>query len=256
MTAIISERRGATLWLTINRPEKRNAINHDVIAGLSDGLRSAAHDAGVRAIVLTGAGDKAFCAGGDMQPGGGFQFDVENPHAPFADLIRLAQQCPLPVIARINGTCVAGGMALLCMADLAIVADHARFGLPEVKMGLFPFQVLALLENLVAPRIVREWCLCGNLFDAVAARAAGLVNHVVPADQLDARTDEMLAQLLANSPAAIRRGKYALRTMTAMSVADRLSFAESQLPLMALSADAKEGLAAFNEKRAPQWPGA
>lgn len=252
MTAVRCERRGAALWLTMDRPEKRNAINQEVIAGLTAGLREAAAP-GLRAVVLTGAGEKAFCAGGDMQPGGGFQFDHERPTAPLADLLRVALDCPLPIIARVNGDCLAGGMALLSMADMAISAAHARFGLPEVKVGLFPFQVLALLQDLVPWRVMTGWSLTGEMFDAVEAREAGLVNRIAAAGALDTATQELVDLLAARSPAAIRRGKYALRAMAGMSAPERIAFAESQLPLMAQSKDAGEGMAAFNERRAPQW---
>lgn len=252
MTAVRCERRGAALWLTMNRPEKRNAINQAVIAGLTAGLREAAAP-GLRAVVLTGAGEKAFCAGGDMQPGGGFQFDRERPTAPLGDLLRVALDCPLPIIARVNGDCLAGGMALLAMADMAIAATHARFGLPEVKVGLFPFQVLALLQDLVPWRVMTGWSLTGEMFDAVAAREAGLVNRIAAEGALDTVTQELIDLLAARSPAAIRRGKYALRAMAGMSVPERIAFAESQLPLMAQSEDAGEGMAAFNERRPPRW---
>lgn len=255
MTAVLQERRGAVLQFAINRPEKRNAINHEVIDGLTKGLKAAADDPGVRAVVITGVGEKAFCAGGDMQAGGGFSFDYERPQAPFADLLRAAHGCPLPIVARVNGACLAGGMGLLCMADLAVAADSATFGLPEVKVGLFPFQVLALLRDLVPARTINEWCMCGEPFDAETARVSGLVNHVVPADRLDEKVDWLLGRIVDKSLTAIRRGKYAIRAMAQMNFAASIAFAESQLPLMALSSDAKEGLAAFNAKRKPRWAG-
>jgi len=144
-------------------------------------------------------------------------------------------------------------MALLCMTDLAVAADSATFCLPEVKVGLFPFQVLALLHDMVAPRIVREWCLCGEFFDAQAAQAAGLINYAVPAEQLDSKTDWLLERIAGNSPAALRRGKHALRAFSAMNRGARIDFAESQLPLMAMSEDAREGFQAFREKRKARW---
>jgi enoyl-CoA hydratase/carnithine racemase len=120
---------------------------------------------------------------------------------------------------------------------------------------LFPFQVAALLHDMVAPRIVREWCLSGEPFDVEAARAAGLINYGVAADQLDAKTDWLLNRLVDNSPVALRRGKYALRALGRMSPEARIDFAESQLPLAALSGDAQEGFAAFREKRKAHWSG-
>ena len=151
------DKRGHALWLTIDRPAQRNAMNSAVIAGIREGLEQAHRDADVRAVVLTGAGDKAFCAGADLAKGSGsFQFDPSRPHAELADLLRYAQTTALPLIARVNGHCLAGGMGFMGMCDLAVAAEHASFGLPEVKIGLFPAQVLAVLQHLCAPRHIRR----------------------------------------------------------------------------------------------------
>jgi len=252
---VLLERRGQAFWITINRPEKRNAIHGGVVASMREGIRQAHADPEVRAIVLTGAGDKAFCAGGDLQPGKGFAFDFSKPSVDYADLLRDAQNATLPIIARVNGTCMAGGMGLLCMADMAVVADHALFGLPEVKVGVFPMQVLSLLQNLVPRRLVREWALTGEPIGAQEALDAGLVNYVVPTAELDAKTDWLLSRLVDKSPTAIRRGKYAMRAIEAMSFDQAIAYTESQIALLAMTEDAKEGLAAFNERRKPVWTG-
>ncbi|RYF82529.1 MAG: enoyl-CoA hydratase/isomerase family protein [Comamonadaceae bacterium] len=252
---VLTEIRGHALWITINRPDKRNALHAAVIAGIREGLRRAHAEPEVRAIVLTAAGDKAFCAGGDLQPGQGFVFDFSRPSVDYADLLREAQAATLPIVVRVNGTCMAGGMGLLCMADLAVAADHALFGLPEVKVGVFPMQVLSLLQNLVPRRVVREWALSGEPFDAATALSHGLVNHVVPARDLDAKVEWLLARLVDKSPTAIRRGKYAMRAIEAMSFEQAIAYTESQIGLLAQTEDAKEGLAAFNEKRRPVWTG-
>ncbi len=252
---VLHDKRGHAFWITINRPDKRNAINAEVVVGIREGYRQAHADADVRVIVLTAAGEKAFCAGGDLQPGKGFAFDLARPTAPYADLLREAQDATLPVIARINGLCMAGGMGLLCMADMAVAADHAMFGLPEVKVGVFPMQVLSLLQHIAPRRLVREWALSGEPFSADLAKDAGLVNHVVPAEQLDAKTDWLVGRIADKSPTAIRRGKYALRAIEDMSFDQAIAFTESQIALLAQTEDAKEGLAAFNEKRRPVWTG-
>ena len=252
---VLHELRGAALWITINRPDKRNAINAEVVAGIRAGLRAAHEDAAVRAIVLTAAGEKAFCAGGDLQPGAGFAFDFSKPNIDYADLLREAHAATLPIVARINGACMAGGMGLLCLADMAVAADHALFGLPEVKVGVFPMQVLSLLQSIAPARKVREWALSGEPFGAAEALAAGLLNHVVPAAELDAKVDWLLARVVDKSPTAIRRGKYAMRAIEAMNFDQAIAYTESQIALLAMTEDAKEGLAAFNEKRKPLWPG-
>src|SRR5579871_6127760 len=255
-SSVLVEKRASALWITINRPEKRNAINADVIAGIAKGYRAALDDSDVRVIVLTGAGEKAFCAGADLQnTGGAFEHDYSKPNVAFADLFRLSQNATKPAIARVNGVCMAGGMGLLCMTDMAVAADHAIFGLPEVKVGVFPMQVMSLLQSMAPPRLVSEWALTGEPFDARAAQAAGLLNHDVPASELDAKVDWLIGRLIDKSPTAIRRGKYAMRAIASMSFDESIAYTESQIALLAMTEDAKEGLKAFGEKRKPVWTG-
>ncbi|WP_445492810.1 enoyl-CoA hydratase/isomerase family protein [Rhodopseudomonas sp. RCAM05734] len=254
--SVLLDKRGQALWITINRPDKRNAMNGEVIAGIARGYRAAHDDAEVRVIVLTGAGDKAFCAGADLQnTGAAFAADFSKPNADFADLLRLSQASTKPAIARVNGTCMAGGMGLLCMTDLAVAAEQAVFGLPEVKVGVFPMQVLSLLHSTAPRRLINEWCITGEPFDARAAQAAGLLNHVVPVAELDAKIDWLIARIVDKSPTAIRRGKYAMRAIASMSFDESIAYTESQIALLAMTEDAKEGLKAFAEKRKPVWPG-
>lgn len=252
---VLHEIRGQACWISINRPDKRNAINAEVIAGIREGYRLAHATPEVRAIVLTGTGARAFCAGGDLQPGQGFAFDLSRPNVDYADLLREAKAATLPVIARINGACLAGGMGLLCMADFAVAADDVSFGLPEVKVGVFPMQVMSLLQDLVPRRIVHEWALSGEPFSATEAHRWGLVNHVAPAAELDAKVEWLLNRIVDKSPTAIRRGKYAMRAIEAMSFEQAIAYTESQIALLAMTEDAREGLAAFAEKRNPVWTG-
>jgi methylglutaconyl-CoA hydratase len=255
-TSVLIEKRGSSLWITINRPEKRNAINADVIAGIAKGYRVAHDDAAVRVIVLTGAGEKAFCAGADLQnTGAAFARDFSRPNVDYADLLRLSQNATKPAIARVNGVCMAGGMGLLCMTDMAAASDHAIFGLPEVKVGVFPMQVLSLLQSIAPRRLINEWAISGEPFDAKAAQAAGLLNYVVPQGELDAKVDWLIGRITDKSPTAIRRGKYAIRAIASMSFDEAIAYTESQIAILAMTEDAKEGLKAFAEKRKPSWPG-
>jgi enoyl-CoA hydratase/carnithine racemase len=251
-----SERRGHALWLTIDRPARRNAISPGVLAGIAAGLREAQADDAIRAVVITGAGDQAFCAGADLAKGSGsFQFDPSRPHLDYADLLRQAWTCTVPMIARVNGHCLAGGMGLFGICDLAVAADHASFGLPEVKIGVFPAQVLSVLQHLLGPRLLAELCLTGEPIDAQRAERIGLVNHVVPKDELDAKTEWLVARVVDKSPTANRRGKAMMRAAFDMSFEQAISYLESQIVTLALTEDAKEGRAAFIEKRAPRWTG-
>ena len=207
-------------------------------------------------IVLTGAGDKAFCAGADLQnSGASFSMDFAKPNVDYADLLRLSQNATKPTIARVNGVCMAGGMGLLCMTDMAVAADHVMFGLPEVKVGVFPMQVLSLLQGIAPRRVINEWAITGEPFDAKTALIAGLLNHVVPQAELDAKLDWLVGRIADKSPTAIRRGKYAMRAIAAMSFDEAIAYTESQIALLAMTEDAKEGLKAFGEKRKPSWPG-
>src|ERR1700694_2676849 len=195
--SVILEKHGAALWITINRPEKRNAINGDVIAGIAKGYRTAHDDKDVRVIVLTGAGDKAFCAGADLQnTGGAVAADFAKPNVDYADLLRLSQNATKPAIARVGGVCMAGGMGLLCMTDMAVAADHVMFGLPEVKVGVFPMQVMSLLQGIAPRRLINEWALTGEAFDAKTALAAGLLNYVVPSTELEAKVDWLIGRIV------------------------------------------------------------
>jgi methylglutaconyl-CoA hydratase len=254
--SVVLEKRGQGYWITINRPEKRNAINGDVVAGITKGYRNAHDDPDVRVIVLTGAGDKAFCAGADLvNTGAAFAFDFAKPNVDYADLLRLAQNATKPSIARVNGVCMAGGMGLLCMTDMAVAVDSAIFGLPEVKVGVFPMQVMSLLQDIAPRRLINEWALTGEPFDARTAQASGLLNHIVPAPELDSKIEWLIGRIVDKSPTAIRRGKYAMRAIAAMSFEQSIAYTESQIALTAMTEDAKEGLAAFGEKRKPVWKG-
>jgi methylglutaconyl-CoA hydratase len=252
---VLHEKKGSALWITINRPEKRNAIDQTVIDGISEGIALAQASPEIRAIVLTGHGDTIFCAGADLQPGKGFGFDFSQPTVPLANLMRQARQCALPVIARVNGTCLAGGMALLSMCDIAVATQEATFGLPEVKVGVFPMQVVALLQDLVPRRVMHEWCLTGERFDAQAARQAGLLNAITQYADLDAQVERWVKSFAQASPTALRRGKFALKAMEGMAIDQALTYAEAQIAVMTLTEDAREGMAAFNEKRTPAWTG-
>jgi enoyl-CoA hydratase/carnithine racemase len=250
---VLARQQDSVLWLTICREERRNAINPGVLVGLSEAFARAERDRSVRAIVLTGAGEKAFCAGADLHTGQSFRFDYSEPSHAFANLLRLARATPVPKIARVNGACMAGGMGLLAMCDMAVAAPHARFGLPEVKIGLFPAQVLSVLQGLVGRRMLTELCITGEPIDARQALACGLVNAV--ADDLDAGVLALLDRVLDKSPAAIRRGLYLMQQIETMPFEQRIAFTESQIGLFALTEDAAEGQQAFREKRLPRWTG-
>jgi enoyl-CoA hydratase/carnithine racemase len=248
------ERKGDALWVWIDREARRNALNPNVLAGIEEAVRTAEADPAIRALVLTGAGDKAFCAGADLSKGTEtFNAAPDEPTTDFGRLARRVRMLGVPMIARVNGACVAGGFGLLGLCDLVIAADHARFGLPEVKVGVFPMQVLVFLRSTMHARHINELCLTGELITAARAAEMGVVNQVVPLAELDGAVEAIIAKLRAASPAAVRRGKQAIFAMETMAFNEALPFAEAQIALASRTADAAEGLAAFNEKRKPRW---
>ena len=247
------ELRGPVLWLTITREERRNAMSHGVLAGMAQAIAQAQSDRSVRAIVVTGAGSKAFCAGADLQNAQAFTTDYSEPHGHLAQLLRVAKASYVPLIARVNGACMAGGMGLLAMCDLAVASSHAVFGLPEVKVGVFPAQVLSVLQHLIPRRTLVEMCITGEPISSAQALGYGLVNYVD--DDVDAKLAWLLARMLDKSPAAVRRGLYTMKKVEAMAFEEAMAFTESQIALFTLTDDAREGQKAFQEKRKPVWVG-
>ncbi|HET6599413.1 MAG TPA: enoyl-CoA hydratase-related protein, partial [Burkholderiaceae bacterium] len=194
-----------------------------------------------------------FCAGADLQSGTSFKFDYAEPHSGFANLFRQARRSTVPLVARVNGACMAGGMGIMGMCDMAVASDKAIFGLPEVKVGLFPAQVLSVIGDLIPRRVLTEMCLTGESLSAAQALECGLVNYV--SDDLDGKLQWLLDRMLDKSPAAIRRGLYTMKRIEAMSFEESIAFTESQIGLFALTEDAAEGQLAFREKRKPVWTG-
>ena len=245
--------RGPVLWLTITREDRRNAMSNSLLATMAEAIEQAQGQRDIRAMVLTGAGSKAFCAGADLQAASVFTTDYSEPQGHLARLLRAARASTIPLIARVNGACMAGGMGLLSMCDMAVAASHAVFGLPEVKVGVFPAQVLSVLQHLIPRRVLVEMCITGEPISSAEALQYGLVNHV--GDDVDAKLDWLLARLLDKSPAAIRRGLYTLKSTESMTFEQSIAFTESQIALFALTEDAREGIDAFQQKRKPVWTG-
>jgi methylglutaconyl-CoA hydratase len=256
MNEVLIEKRGPVLWITINREERRNAMNDAVCDAIAAGLAATSADPELRAVILTGAGDKAFCAGADLSAGSGsFKYDYSKVGLAFVKLMKQARDLTLPLIARVNGHAMAGGMGMLGMCDMAIGVDNARFGMPEVKIGVFPMQIMAVLQRLIPSRKLYEMALTGEPVTAAEALELGLLNYVVPAAELDTKLAWLLSRLLDKSPTAIRRGKYAMRVSEQLNFDQSAVFMEAQIGTLALTEDAAEGRAAFIEKRPPVWPG-
>ena len=219
MNEVLIEKRDTVQWITIDREARRNAVNDAVTDAIAASLGEASADPRIRAVVLTGAGDKAFCAGADLSAGSGsFKYDYSKVGLSFVKLMKQARDLTLPLIARVNCHAMAGGMGLIGMCDMAIGVETARFGMPEVKIGIFPMQIMAVLQRLIPPRKLYEMALTGEPISAAEALRIGLLNYVVPTAELDAKLDWLLSRLLDKSPTAFRRGKSAMR------VSEQLNF--------------------------------
>ena len=255
---VLTQRNEKTLRLIINRPERRNALNEDVCRLLAAGIDAAESDPAIRAIVITGAGDKAFCAGGDMKPGADgapFVADPADPRHYVIALFRRMEAAGIPIIARVNGHALAGGLGLVCACDMAIAAEHATLGVPETRVGLFPMMILSYMMRIVPRRKLFEITITGEPFTAEEALLLGLVNYVEPAATLDDRLDWLIGRITDKSPTGIRLGKQAFRAIEDMPLDKAFEYTQLMLPLMAMTGDAREGFAAFNEKRRPDWTG-
>jgi enoyl-CoA hydratase/carnithine racemase len=254
MSAVERERRGHVEILTINRPEARNAINGDVTAGMAEALGAAEADDDCWVVVLTGSGDKSFSAGMDLKAFASGQGAGIIDANGFASITR--RSFPKPIIAAVNGTALAGGCEIMLSCDLVVAADHAVFGIPEVKRGLIAGAGgLIRLPRRVPRAVALELALTGEPIDAARAYQIGLVNKVVPAARL---MDEALAlaELIAdNAPLAVRKSKEVVIGSADLSEAEAWALNDSTFSAIFGSADAMEGAVAFAEKRKPNWQG-
>jgi enoyl-CoA hydratase/carnithine racemase len=251
------ERRGRVQWITIDRPEQRNAFNDDVVRRIARALVAAQADDEVRAIVLTGAGDRAFCAGGDLKSDtdGPFAVDPSRPRNAVIELFQEFERCTLPTLARVNGHALAGGLGLVCACDMAVASSKATLGVPETGVGLFPMMILPYLQRTLPRRKLLEWCITGARFSAEEALEAQLLNYVVPPEALDAKVEWLLGRIVDQSPTAVRLGKMGFHALQDMSLPEAFEYAQLLLPMMGRTEDAREGFTAFRERRPPRWTG-
>lgn len=257
--AVLTERIGHVLLVTLNRPEARNAVNADLTLGLGTALDEADSDVAIRAVVLTGAGDQSFCAGADLKAIS--RGETLNPPGTeawgFAGMVQ--HPVSVPVIAAVNGKALGGGTELVLASDLAVAADTASFGLPEVRRGLIAAAGgLVRLPAQVPTKIAMRMILTGEPIDAATALTWGLVNDVVPADQVLATALSLAEVIAANAPLSVRASKRVALGITAGAVpGEEGAWARNDEEMMSVftSADALEGPMAFAEKREPQWQG-
>jgi enoyl-CoA hydratase/carnithine racemase len=249
-TAVEYELAGPVAWLTINRPDTRNALSRAVRDGLYAGVRRFNDDADAKVLVLTGAGDKAFCAGGDLKEMANESLTVPPPD--FVPQFNRNIEVAKPTIAAVNGVAYAGGFLLAQTCDLCVAADTARFAVTEVKVGRgAPWAVP--LAAMVPSRVAMQILLTGDPIDAARAYEVGFVNEVVPLDQLRERAQAMGERIAANAPLSVLAAKRTVRLAAEHAQSEAFGRAERIWEPVYLSQDAQEGPAAFRDKRPPQW---
>jgi enoyl-CoA hydratase/carnithine racemase len=238
--------------ITLNKPEKRNPLGPNMIGEIHHALCAARDDAEVRVVILTGAG-KAFSAGGDLSQMG--QSPRNGLTTSFVDLNLLFTRVGKPVIAMIDGPCMAGGLGLVCACHLAVAAESAKFGTPEINVGLWPMMIMANIFRSVGRKRAMEMILTGDKLDAAEALRIGLVNRVVPAEKLEEETLELARRLAQKSPAVMRLGLAGYYENADLPLEPQLRNLEQKFFEVVGTEDAREGLMAFMQKRAPVWQG-
>jgi 3-hydroxypropionyl-coenzyme A dehydratase len=248
---------GGIATLTLNRPDQRNALNGELLAALVEAMKRARDDDDVRAVVLTGAGDKVFCAGADL---GGFAAEVPLVDKHFAsdlflEYFRLMPRLGKPSLCAANGHVLAGGMGLALSCDLLIAKEGARFGTPEINVGAFPYMIMSIIYRNVPRKKVNEMMLLGEQISAEQAVEYGIANRVVPPDQFHDAVSDWATKLASKSPVLMRLGHDAMYRQQDMALDDALEYLRSQLSLTFSTEDIQEGVSAFFEKREPEWKG-
>jgi enoyl-CoA hydratase len=249
---VLRERRGHVELLTINRPEARNAINRATALALSDALDDCESDDDVWVVVLTGAGDKAFSAGMDLKAFATGEFPITEKG--FGGITK--RDFTKPLIAAANGSALAGGFEMMISCDMVVAADHAKFGIPEATRGLVAGAGgLIRLPKRVPLTLAYELALTGDPIDAQRAYELGLVNRVVPGDQVVDAAIALAERIAKNAPLAVRTSKDVMRRSVELSEADAWTANDEAFAMIGRSADAMEGAVAFAEKREPNWQG-
>lgn len=256
---ITTEIKDRVATITLSREERRNTISPTMMAELLDAFKKYDDDPSVVTLVLTGAGNKVFCAGADFAESMGTTasfLDRYEGQRNFTELFKIIRGLKKPLVGRINGHALGGGLGLAAACDIVIAADDCHFGTPEINVGLFPYIIMAtLLRFTSTPKRLLELMLTGERVTASEAQELGLVNYVIPREQLDAKVDEITQKIATKSPAILRLGRRAFYTMRDMEYDKALEYLASMLAVNTMAEDVTEGIAAFLEKRQPQWKG-
>lgn len=255
---ILTEIDGKVAKITLNRPEVRNAFNNELINDLYDAFEKLKEAPDIRAIVLTGAG-KSFCAGADinwMKSVVDYTYQQNYKESlKLADLMNLIFTHPKPVVARVNGAAIGGGVGLMSVCDILIASDTAKFGLSEVRLGLVPAAISPFVMSRIGQNYAREFFITGERMSAAKAREIGLVNYCVAPEDLDKIVDEKVSMIVNNGPEAVKTVKEMIIKVASMSIdsPETRQYTAELIADLRLSEEGQEGMNAFNEKRAPIW---
>ena len=257
MAELEYEVRSRTAWITINRPERRNAMSFEVLQGLSDLLDVSSRDKAIHVVVITGAGDRAFSAGADLGVMGASDSAIaaHNSRGLLAEVFRKLWRLEKPSVARVRGFALAGGFGLALACDFVIASSDAQFGTPEIDVGLWPYMITVPLVRSMSPRYALELMATGRRVGAEEAVRVGFVNRVVAVDELDSTVESFTESLSSKSPLILRLGKRSFYRTLELDWDTALDYLQSMLTVTVQSADTAEGLAAFAEKRLPEWRG-
>ena len=248
---------GRVARITINRPERRNSLSWGVIESIRAHTAEAKANREVRVVVLTGSGDKAFCAGADLtgMAAGASYLDLHEGRGQLAELFEELWSLGKPTVARVRGFALAGGFGLALSCDFVVCSDDSQFGTPEINVGLWPYMITVPLVRAMPPKKALELMLTGRRVGAVEAERIGFVNQVVPAERLDAAVDELTATLAAKSPAIVKLGRDSFYRVWGEEAGQALAYLHAMLTITTETEDAREGIRAFAEKRQPNWTG-
>ncbi|HXN92606.1 MAG TPA: enoyl-CoA hydratase-related protein [Candidatus Sulfotelmatobacter sp.] len=242
--------------VTLNRPEQRNPLSATMLRDLTSAFRWCRDEPEVRVVVLTGAG-RVFCAGADLTSFDGEMTGLEKYRSRdlFVDLFILMAELGKPIVGRVNGHALAGGLGLACSCDMLVAVDTATFGTPEINVGIWPMMIQAILSRNIPRKVLLEMEMLGGRWTATQLQAVGVVNRVVPHEQLDPTVGEIAQQLAKKSPVAMRLGRDSFYRQEDMDFRAALHYLHGQFLLVSQTEDSREGIKAFFEKREPDFKG-
>lgn len=257
LSEVLVEARDSIATVTLNRPEQRNPLSAAMLRDLRAALEWCKKEERVAVVIVTGAGDRAFCAGADLGSFGGAQPALELHHGrhALADLFVEMAWLGKPIVGRINGHALAGGFGLACACDLLVAVDTATFGTPEINVGVWPMMIQAVLARNLPRKVLLEMVMLGDRWTATQLQQYGLVNRVVAAERLDEETDRLATTLAQKSTAIMRLGRDSFYSQQDMEFRTALAYLHSLVTLVTLTEDSAEGRKAFFEKRPPQYRG-